>query len=519
MRAIAIGVTALAVIAAAFFVGRTTAPHSAPVVAVAPLAPAAGPATGQPPTARADAPLPDPRARLLAALEQSGEVGDRAVRRAMTDWLAAEGADAIRFAREHPELSGMADRMVRLALYAYPDIFEDDPSLLGDDPDRERLIAMSVSSIAGFDPELARVLAVRHLADTQYGDAMLGAVEHFEALAHPPSLADARKELAAILDESNMMKRLPRLMMLVDHMASSDPASAARLIDEMPRSSRTMAINALVNQWSQTDPEAAADWLASKDAQIARQGWPALAHGWAQRNLEAASAYADNLPGTARTVFLRSLAAATVQMSTGTTQAWLSRYRDDPVYADLVRGAAPQLAQRDYRAAMSLVEDLPAGQRLDSYRSIIPMLAMQDPEAAVDAVEQLDDDATRSSLTPMVASMWAQNDAGAALDWASDRPRGQARDSAITQVASVLVRIDPDLAIDAIDEVDDPQARKATVSRLLVQLEGEQEAVRIGRRYDFDRDAVLALREGARQHLDTVGTVGVISFDGLPLPP
>ena len=90
---------------------------------------------------------------------------------------------------------------------------------------------------------------------------------------------------------------------------------------------------------------------------------------------------------------------------------------------------------------------------------------------------------------------------------------------AISQVASVLVRIDPDLAIDAIDEVDEPQARKAAVSRLLVHLESEQEALRVGRRYDFDRDAVLALREGARPHLDAVGTVGFISLDGLPLSP
>ena len=174
MRAILIAVAALAAIAAAFFAGRTTAPGAAPMIAVAPVEPVAGAAAEPPPTIRAAAPSPGPRARLLAALDQSGEERDHAVRRAMTAWLAAEGADAIRSAREHPELGSMADRMVRLALYAYPEIFQDDPSLLGDDPDQERLIAMSVSSIAGFDPELARVLAVRHLADTQYGDAMLG---------------------------------------------------------------------------------------------------------------------------------------------------------------------------------------------------------------------------------------------------------------------------------------------------------------------------------------------------------
>lgn len=340
------------------------------------------------------------------------------------------------------------------------------------------------------------------------------AVEHFEALAHPPSLADARTELAAILDESDMMKRLPRLMMLVERLASSDPASAARLIDEMPRSSRSMAVNTLVHRWGETDPRAAADWLASQDAQIARQGWPTLADGWAEQDLEAASAYADTLTGNARSGFLVGVASATARMPTGTTQTWLSRYRDDPVYADLVSGTAPQLAQQDLRAAVSLIEDLPAAQRLGSYQSVIPMLAMRDPKAAVDVVDQIEDDATRSSLIPMVASMWAQHDAKAALDWASDRPRGRARDNAITQVASMLAWIDPDLAIDAIDEVDDSQTRKATVSRILVQLESEQEAVRVGRRYDFDRDAVLALRQGRGRYFDSA--VGVISFDGLP---
>lgn len=514
MRAFAIAVTALAAIAAAFFVGRATAPQSEPVIAVAPLEPAAGPATEQPPPTGQALPSPDPRTRLLSALEQSGEERDPAVRQAMIAWLAAEGAGAIRSAREHPELSSEADRMVRLALYAYPEIFQDDPSLLDDDPDRERLISMSVGSIAGFDPELARVLVNRHLADSEYGVAMLGAVDHFESLAGPaPSLSDARTELASILTESNMMKRLPRLMMLVERMASSDPASAALLIDEMPRSSSTMAINTLVHRWSQSDPQAAADWLASKDAQITRQGWPALAQAWGRRDLDAASGYADNLTGTARISFLRGLAAATARMPSGTTRAWLSNYRDDPVYADLVRGVAGQLAGQDIRAAMSLIEELPTEQRLRSYGSVIPMLAMQDPEAAVDLVDQLEDDDVRSSLLPMVASMWAQNDARAALDWASDRPRGQARDSAISQVASVLVRIDPDLAIDAIDDVDDPQMRKATVSRLLVQLESEQEAVRVGRRYDFDRDAVLALRERDGPHFDTVGA---IYFESLP---
>ena len=518
MRAIAIAVTALAALAAAFFVGRATGPGSAPTVAVAPLETTVGrPSTERPPTAQEAALSPDPRTRLLSALEQSGEVQDRAVRRAMTDWLAAEGADAIRSAREHPELGSVADRMVRLALYAYPEIFQDDPSLLGDDPDRERLISMSVSSIAGFDPELARVLVKRHLADTQYGDAMLGAVDHYESLGGPPpSLADARTELASILAESNMMKRLPRLMLLVERMASSDPESAARLIDEMPRSSNTMAISTLIHRWSRSDPQAAADWLASKDAQTARQGWPALAQGWAQRDLEAASAYADNLTGSARPTFLRGLAAATAGLPTETTQAWLSRYRDDPVYADLVRGVAGQLAQRNIDAAMALIEDLPAGQRLRSYGSVIPMLAMQDPEAAVDLVDQLEDDDARSSLMPVVASMWAQNDARAALAWASDRPRGRARDRAISQIASVLVQVAPDLAIDAIDEVDDPEVRKATVSRLLVRLESEREAVRVGSRYDFDRDAVLALRERDRPHLDSVGPVSFISIDGLP---
>ena len=94
----------------------------------------------------------------------------------------------------------------------------------------------------------------------------------------------------------------------------------------------------------------------------------------------------------------------------------------------------------------------------------------------------------------------------------------QVRDSAITQMTSVLASVDPDLVIDVIDEIDDPQARKATVSRLLVQLESEQEAVRVGRRYDFDRDCRAgSARRGSDGNLDALG-IGVVSFDGSPPP-
>ena len=84
----------------------------------------------------------DPRADLLRALERPAAERNRAVRLAMNAWLAADGAAAITAARDDPDLGDVANRMTQLALFAYPEMFVDNPALLEDIPDRNQSIAM-----------------------------------------------------------------------------------------------------------------------------------------------------------------------------------------------------------------------------------------------------------------------------------------------------------------------------------------------------------------------------------------
>ena len=146
----------------------------------------------------------DPRADMLRALEQPAAERNRAVRVAMNAWLAADGAAAIMAARDDPELGDMADRMTQFALYAHPEIFVDNPSLLEGIPNAQRSIAMAVSAIAMIDT---------HVAGSVYGDAMLSAVGQIERRgAEPQSSQDPRAELESILAERGTDESYPALV-------------------------------------------------------------------------------------------------------------------------------------------------------------------------------------------------------------------------------------------------------------------------------------------------------------------
>ena len=439
----------------------------------------------------------DPRVNLLRALERPASERDRAVRLAMNAWLAAEGEAAILASRDDPVLADVSDRIMRLALFAYPEIFVDNPALLEGIANSEQMIAMAVSAIAMVDPEAARGMVDTHLSGSMYGDAMLSAVDQIERQAGSPSSRNPREELESILSERGMMRRIPRLYELVSRVAVDDPVAAAGLVDAMPASSARHAIRPLLQAWSRTDPQEAFRWLAEKNTQVAAEGLGQLAQLWGQRDFDDANAYADTLTGRKRAAFLDGLASATHRLSKGELLAWVSRYEDDPAYPNLIASAAQRLSQEDVGAAMELIEALPEEARLASYASVLPMLAFQDPEAAMDLIDDIGNESVRDQLLPMVSGMWAQNDAESALDWALDLARGPARDQALASISPLLAELDMDRAVDAIDEIDDPEVRKSPALQLLSIVESDDEAIRLGRDYGFDRDAVLALREGA----------------------
>lgn len=486
-----------------FVAGRTNAPDPAPVIDDRMQAiTAVIPTRAQSVTERATS--PDPRAQLLRALAQPAGERDRAVRIAMNAWLAADGAAAIMEAREDPELDDVADRMMRLALTAYPEIVVDHPSLLEGVSDE--MIAMAAGTIAMFDAEAARAVIDTHLSGSMMGEAMLAAVDQggFPGMESRP-LEDPRAELESILAERGMMRRLPRLIQLVARVAADDPRAAAELIDKIPQSSRRHAMQPLLDVWARTNPEEAARWLARKSTQTSREGFSHLGRGWGTRDFEAASTFADTLTGGDRAAFLAGLVSASHRLPRDEMLAWASRYEGEPVYADLVRNVAGRFVQEDVDAAMELIETLPEEARLMSYQSVLPQLAFDDPESAIALIDEIGNESLRDQLLPMVSSMWGNNDAESALDWALGLDSGPARDRAIASISGPLMEFDLDRAIDAIDEIDDPDVRRHPVRQLLRTVESDDEAIRIGRTYDLDREAVLELRESRRGVLGPVG--------------
>ena len=505
MRTSTILLMALALAAAAvvgFVVGRANAPDSAPAIADGMRA-ITTILRNQEPVVTHRTPSEDPRAQLLHALKQPAGERDRAVRLAMNAWIAADGAAAIMAAREDSDLDHVANRMMRLALTAYPEIFVDHPSLLEGVPDQ--MIAMAVGTIAMFDPDAARGMIDTHLPGSMMGEAMLAAVDHsgFQRMGSQ-LLADPQAELESILAERGMMRRLPRLFELVTRVAADDPRAAAELIDQVPHSSRRHAMQPLLEVWARTNPEEAARWLASKSTRTSREGFNHLGRGWGQNDFDAASTFADTLTGGSRAAFLTGLVGAAHRLPRDQMLAWVSRYEDDPVYPDLVRNVAGRFVREDVDAAMDLIERLPEEARLLSYQSVLPQLAFDDPETAITLIDEIDNESMRDELLPMISSMWGNNDAESALDWAIGLDAGPARDQAIAAVSRSLMEFDLDRAIDAIDEIDDPDVRRRPVRQLLRSVESDDEAIRLGRDYDLDREAVLKLREGG-------GRVGVFA--------
>jgi len=254
--------------------------------------------------------------------------------------------------------------------------------------------------------------------------------------------------------------------------------------------------SALVSTWAQKDPLQAARWLEGANSMVAQRGLTQIAQVWGQRDFAAASAFADELSGSRRSSYLAGLAQAAGRMSTDEQLDWISGYRNDPAYPQLVRVAAQRLAQQDVDAALELVAGLPAESRLISYASMLPMIAMQNPDKALEVLDSIDDARVRAQLTPMVSSMLARTDAKRALDWARDQERGPLRDQAIAGVLSVLAQTDPSAAKRAIEEIDDTSMRKQPIMVLLQVAPSDEAAIRLGQEYGYDRETVLTGRSG-----------------------
>ncbi len=488
-RTLAISFLIVAVAAGGFLVGRFSAPSSAPAnpTPLTPSIPSAPTPELQP---HAAAVHQDPHAALLQALEMDGEDRQRAVRRAMHDWLAEEGAAALRKAGDDPRLAEVVGEMLQVALVVDPDIIHEDPSLLEGIVLGDRAITADAEAVISLGRSLAQSTLLGLELDAEMGPQMGSIAWSSEAVP----LEEAYAEVESILAERSPMKRLPRLLTLMTRMAMSQPADAAALVDSLPASDRQPATDALISFWAQTDPQAAAQWLSSQQDQAAPQGFTQLAQNWGMQDFEGASDYAASLSGTQRQAFLAGLAITVERLPIHEQLAWVSNFQSEPNYPNLAMAVATQIARQDAGTALSLIESLPPGNRMRGYSQVLPSIAMENPEAAFAAIDTIADPSQRGQLVPMIASFWATLDPDGAMERMLDLAPGPVRDQALASMAQSLAQLDVERAIEAIDEVGDPAMRRVPVIMMLGLLEDESEAIRLGREHGFDRQAVLEVR-------------------------
>ena len=480
---------AVAAVAIAFFAGRASVPdpdraHQLPTQASVASDP-------MPRLVPSDAPKPgDAHSALLRALELPAAERKQAIRRAMNAWLAEDGTAALSTARADPRLAEVVELMTRVALIIYPELFTEDPSLLDGVAGADGLIASSTKAISPRSGDPAQ----RTLLELRMGTAMGTEAESLSGGDLPFDPDNAYAEIQSILAEPNLMNRWTRLHGLLYMMAESDPAAAAAVVDDLPTSFKQRAASALIALWAQSDPSSAAHWLGSQGERTTRQVFPQLALQWGMQDFPSASAFADTLPGTERRAFLQGLAEATHNLPHSEKLAWIARFEGEPNYSALVVRVAPDIAEEDTAAALSLVESLPQADRLNGFLSILPMMAVQDPDATLAAIQGIGDPSSHDQLVAMVAPIWVQTDPDRALNVVLDLEPGATRDQALASLAFGFAQVDSQRAFEAIEQIENPAYRRAPLQGLLGFLEDENAAIRFGREHGFDREAVLKVR-------------------------
>ncbi len=489
-RTLAISFLAVAFAAVAFIAGRASAPGS-DSEDLTPMQPGV-PGAPSPELERLGVSVyGDPHNALLQALALPAEERKRATRMAIHAWLAASGASALRTAREEPRLAEVVDLMVMVALVVDPDIFIEDPALLEGFALADQPLAADPGSITALRHDLARAA----LSKIRLGGELGIGPRLYSWGGQPMSLEAAYREVESLLAERSPMERQERLSRLVSELARSDPAGAAALVDSLPEPDRHPAVDALIGRWAQSDPEAAANWLGTQQEQILPQRFTQLAQHWGMQDFDSASAFAATLSVIQRQGFLEGLATTIEHLPNHEKLMWIAGLESEPSYPNLAARVATLIAREDAGAAMSVIESLPPWKRQGLYAQVVPNMVIEDPEAALAGIDAVDDPDERDRLATLVASLWTQMDPDRAVQRTLALAPGPVRDRALASVARGLASLDDRGHDDgALEEVRNPASRRARVAALLRLLEDEDEAIRLGSRHGFDRQAVLEVR-------------------------
>lgn len=281
------------------------------------------------------------------------------------------------------------------------------------------------------------------------------------------STAQSKKELEAILNDTDPRQRMKELESFIGTLKPGEYADALKRIRRVPGSSdRELASRLLISRWVQNDPNGALQFAASNI------GYESIADDVFQQEaatgVEGAIDRALALPNPdLRYQALRGIVSYLADTDPSAALALAQRAGDFPGNEPLTSFAYREWANVDPAAAAAQAAQDPNGGGWRSpVNQVVRTWASQDPAAAANWSVSLSDPQTASRAIGQAVRQWARTDLTAATNWVNGLPNGAAHDSASASVAYAIAPNDPQAAVNWVNSIADETARDAALQRL-----------------------------------------------------
>ncbi len=226
---------------------------------------------------------------------------------------------------------------------------------------------------------------------------------------------------------------------LIEGLAVTAPAEAARLLGQQSSAESSQFALTLASIWSERSPRDALEWFESQRGRI-----PPDDYQYGQLTILERLAASDS----------RALAQEYLKVA------------EDGNHDLLVHPIALGLANLDPREAIDWLAALPPDRVshravTEAYLGVIETYAQANPRGAASIVTSIESEDMLAALVPQVAAALTALSPQEALAWIETIPSGEAREAGLSRIALTLKDEDPALGIDLLIEALDPSAPPA----------------------------------------------------------
>lgn len=247
----------------------------------------------------------------------------------------------------------------------------------------------------------------------------------------------AKADIADIMKERSMPRKLAQLMDYYSNLSPEELALEARKLSSMRGEDRMMASSILFTKWAESSPKQAMEY-ANKLGPMARGEKSIILQTWSSMNPEAATSYyMDN------------------------------KNSMDGRSAGIIAG---EWARMNPDAALSWANSLNSAEKGGALRSAFSAYAESNPALAAQKASLLSaEDLAGSRVLESIANQWAKQDWAATETWLNGLPAEQ-QDSARREAIEGLATVNPTLAAEQVaklPEGNDKEAAVASVARAM----------------------------------------------------